>query len=127
MNVLTVTLYTPEYCRELIPEMHDDMLCAGNIDANGHMHMGPCPGDTGGPLFCNGSLTGIVSHTVSCSYIHLPSIYTNVYHHREWIYEYVDRGGQARLHSLELAYGQASVLAIIIFLAMMSWHNSIVC
>lgn len=102
MNVLPVTLYTPEFCRNLIPEIGDDMLCAGNINDSGNIYKGPCPGDTGGPLFCNGSLTGIVSHTVSCSYMEYPSIYTNVYHHREWIYQYVDRGGQAQLHGQSL-------------------------
>lgn len=113
---LEVTLYTQEYCRSIISDMKDDMICAGNVGEK-NVPVGPCPGDTGGPLFCDGVLAGLVSHAMGCGRRDLPTIYTNVYHHREWIYHYMDRAGQAQL--------QAPFAAI--FLALLSVHSSIVC
>ncbi|KAM8711227.1 hypothetical protein ACLKA7_000377 [Drosophila subpalustris] len=97
LTMLDVELYTPEYCRSLIPLFGADMLCAGNLHESNVVPTGPCPGDTGGPLFCNNSLTGIVSYTLGCAQHNVPSIYTNVHHHLDWINEYLDRGGKAML------------------------------
>ncbi|XP_051860137.1 putative trypsin-6 [Drosophila albomicans] len=102
LTMLDVELYTPEQCRQLIPQFGADMLCAGNLGEPNVVPVGPCPGDTGGPLFCNGSLTGIVSYTLGCAQRDFPSIYTNVHHHLDWIYEYLDRGGQPKLLHLQV-------------------------
>lgn len=102
LTMLDVELYTPERCRELIPQFRADMLCAGNLNESNVVPMGPCPGDTGGPLFCNDSLTGIVSYTLGCGRNDFPSIYTNVHHHLDWINDYLDRGGQPMLQLHQL-------------------------
>lgn len=53
----------------------------------------PCPGDSGGPLICNGYLYGIAnfiynahnSKDVKCGTPHLQSGYLFVYFYRDWI------------------------------------------
>ncbi|XP_049311325.1 anionic trypsin-2-like [Bactrocera dorsalis] len=46
-----------------------------------------CTGDSGGPLICNGSLTGIVSFGFGCGVPYRVSYYTNVTSYLDWIRE----------------------------------------
>ncbi|XP_055347429.1 chymotrypsin-like elastase family member 2A [Paramacrobiotus metropolitanus] len=53
-----------------------------------------CQGDSGGPLVCDDGdsqwkLYGIVSWGMKCGHPHKPSVYTNVMHHKKWIYDTV--------------------------------------
>ncbi|XP_068145835.1 trypsin-2-like [Drosophila tropicalis] len=95
LSILEVQLLTPGHCRRYIPEMTEEMLCA--ISRNSTLPVGPCPGDTGGPLFCNDALIGIVSYTMGCSRANFPTVYTSVYYHHLWLEDLLDRGGQQRM------------------------------
>uniref|UniRef100_B4MQA7 GK19393 n=2 Tax=Drosophila willistoni TaxID=7260 RepID=B4MQA7_DROWI len=95
LTMLEVQLITPAQCRRFIPEMTDEMLCT--VSRNNTLPVGPCPGDTGGPLFCNDALIGIVSYTMGCSRVNFPTVYTSVFYHQLWIEDLLDRGGQQRI------------------------------
>jgi hypothetical protein len=43
-----------------------------------------CSGDSGGPLLCNGQLTGIMSFAISCG-IGVPDLYVDITHYNAWI------------------------------------------
>lgn len=59
------------------------MLCAGfwegRIDA--------CQFDSGGPLVCDGLLSGIVSFGRGCALSEYPGVYTDVITYESWIFQ----------------------------------------
>ncbi|RLU27477.1 hypothetical protein DMN91_001281 [Ooceraea biroi] len=57
----------------------DSHLCALN-----RRGIGACSGDSGGPLVCNGKQYGITSWVAYCA-LGEPDVYTNVYHHLNFI------------------------------------------
>lgn len=62
-------------------------ICAGNVDRPADF----CRGDSGGPLFTDNPpvLRGIVSYTgIQCA-TGRPSVYTDVYYHRNWIVSHI--------------------------------------
>lgn len=58
------------------------MLCAGNTE---NWERDACVGDSGGPLFCNNLLVGIVSWGIGCGKKNYPGVYTDVYFYRGFI------------------------------------------
>ena len=46
-----------------------------------------CQRDRGGPLTCNGKLTGVVSFGIGCANSSSPAVYTRIQHYAEWIEE----------------------------------------
>ena len=46
---------------------------------------GVCKRDSGGPLACNGRLSGVVSFGIGCANTSLPDVYTNIQYYSEWI------------------------------------------
>jgi len=88
LQVVTIPIIGQDECNEL----WDNRLNDGNICAGGK-NMGPCNGDSGGPLMCpsaSGEQTmhGIVSWGhVPCGYEQYPGVYTRTGHFREWIEE----------------------------------------
>lgn len=65
---------------------NNEMICAGGGD------VGPCKGDSGGPLACLGGggnrqyyLAGIISHGEGCARVGSPGKYTRVSLFLEWI------------------------------------------
>lgn len=58
------------------------MMCAGDVD---DYERDSCGGDSGGPLICNGSVTGIVSFGVGCGIPDNNGFYTNVTSYLDWI------------------------------------------
>lgn len=58
------------------------MICAGR---EGKWDVDACRGDSGGPLICDGEVVAIVSWGSHCGEKGKPTIFTSVYHHRDWI------------------------------------------
>jgi trypsin len=61
----------------------DSHLCSFNTRG-----IGACQGDSGGPLICNGRQYGITSWVLPCAQGE-PDAYTNVYHHLNFIRQYL--------------------------------------
>ncbi|XP_043648097.1 trypsin I-P1 isoform X2 [Drosophila teissieri] len=80
---IDVELLPREICEKKIHIFKEEMMCAGNL--NNSMDENPCAGDTGSPLILNETVFGVVSYRVGCGSKTLPSIYTNVYLHMDWI------------------------------------------
>ncbi|EDW46566.1 trypsin I-P1 isoform X1 [Drosophila sechellia] len=80
---IDVELLPRDICEKKVHILKEEMLCAGNL--NNTMDENPCAGDTGSPLIFNETVFGVVSYRVGCGSRTLPSIYTNVYMHMDWI------------------------------------------
>lgn len=63
-------------------DIPNGMLCAGVPE---DYLFDVCPGDTGGPLICNNTLTAVTSARVGCGKNRTPSLYTDVWHAMHWI------------------------------------------
>jgi trypsin len=59
-------------------ELKPKSLCA--IAVNGRF----CLGDSGGPLFCNEELTGVVSFSFECGK-YPPMVFADIYYFNDWI------------------------------------------
>ncbi|XP_044733189.1 trypsin-6-like [Chrysoperla carnea] len=60
-------------------------ICAGDPEGG----KGQCNADSGGPLFVNGKVVGIVSWSVKpCGIKGFPGVFTRVASYREWILEH---------------------------------------
>ncbi|XP_022218221.2 thrombin-like enzyme collinein-1 isoform X2 [Drosophila obscura] len=89
-----VKLLDHQTCEELVQTFKDEMMCAGNLEDD--QDENPCAGDTGSPLLLNGTVYGIVSYRIGCGSKSLPSVYTNVFAHLEWIDEIMTSGESVR-------------------------------
>ncbi|XP_065089604.1 trypsin alpha-3-like [Ochlerotatus camptorhynchus] len=58
------------------------MICAGSIPATANT---VCQGNTGGGLYCNGQLTGVLSFGFACGAANNPGVYIDVRQYRVWI------------------------------------------
>ncbi|TMW40346.1 hypothetical protein DOY81_014574, partial [Sarcophaga bullata] len=86
---VNVLLFNEEQCKYYMQRhYHDGVLCAG--DSHGQDE-DPCRGDSGGPLICNNELTGIISWTIGCGTDDFPSLYTDVWYHRDWIAKHLNK------------------------------------
>lgn len=86
---VNVRLFDPLECRLFLRKhFYEGILCAGD---SLHYDEDPCRGDSGGPLICNDELTGIISWTTGCGTDRLPSLYTDVWHNREWIEKHLSK------------------------------------
>ena len=52
---------------------------------------GPCLGDSGGPLICNGKLTGLVSYVRRNGCASYPSVFTKIHFYKDWIEGILDQ------------------------------------
>lgn len=98
-----VTLHTHKKCKSLWPKyFKPGMLCAGNVTGQEDT----CKGDSGGPLICNGILTGIVAFgdDSGCG-SGIPGIYTDVFYFKNWIYRWMKK------ISLHLSHYEDQVVA----------------
>ncbi|XP_012162830.1 trypsin [Ceratitis capitata] len=81
--VANVTIFSYDYCKSFYPDVFDEtMICAGNPNA---MDTDACRGDSGGPLICDGVVTGVVAWSSYCAEEWKPIVFMSVFHHRDWI------------------------------------------
>ncbi|XP_075151120.1 trypsin-3-like [Haematobia irritans] len=107
---LRVKLYTPEECKQKLPDHYrEGMLCAGE---DRPFKQDPCRGDSGGPLICNHTLTGIISWTIGCGSIYTASLYTDVWYNRQWIDEHM-RDAANYLQASNYSIGYVLILWIL--------------
>ena len=82
-----VPLHSDSTCDDLLGDIDDGMLCAGNL-AGGE---DSCLGDSGGPLFRDAEpparrvQIGIVSWGFGCAEANSPGVYTRVSYYLDWI------------------------------------------
>ncbi|XP_049311240.1 anionic trypsin-2 [Bactrocera dorsalis] len=79
-----VSIMPDNYCDARTDKYAFGMMCAGDL---ADPEKDSCSGDSGGPLICNGSVTGIVSFGVKCGIPEHAGYYTNVTSYLEWIRE----------------------------------------
>ncbi|KAH8260906.1 hypothetical protein KR044_000207, partial [Drosophila immigrans] len=79
---IDVELRNRTFCKSFMKSFSDDMLCAANF---GKSDEAPCPGDSGDPFFEDLTLYGVVTYGLGCGKPRVPSVYTNVWHHMDWI------------------------------------------
>ncbi|XP_034478824.1 trypsin alpha-3 isoform X2 [Drosophila innubila] len=82
---IKVKLLDRSKCQQIIQKLQPEMLCAGNV--TGTVDEDPCAGDTGGPMIYNHTIYGLVSYRLGCGQDTMPSIYTDVWYHMDWINE----------------------------------------
>ncbi|KAJ9582574.1 hypothetical protein L9F63_023080, partial [Diploptera punctata] len=78
----------------LTDEIGSGEICAGYLSGG----TDSCQIYSGGPLMCEGKLTGIVSWGYGCARKNLPGVYADVYSYRDWI---IDKIGHQELLKLE--------------------------
>ncbi|KAF4530499.1 hypothetical protein B566_EDAN017516 [Ephemera danica] len=84
--------------KEVQIEIREQWLCQSVYDAVGYLvftsqicadvpqgHRGSCNGDSGGPLFVDGTVVGLVSWALGCATPGYPTVYTRVSFYRDWI------------------------------------------
>ncbi|XP_053947544.1 trypsin-3 [Anastrepha ludens] len=78
-----LTVFSYEYCHKFYPHnFHESMICAGR---KSEWDVDACRGDSGGPMVCDGQVAAIVSWSSRCGEKGKPTVFTSVYHHRDWI------------------------------------------
>lgn len=65
-----------------ISTITEGMLCAGWLDVGGR---DACTSDSGGPLYYQGVVVGVVSFGVGCALPYYPGVYARVQHFSHWI------------------------------------------
>lgn len=94
---IDVMLQTQKTCSSLLENYEPEMLCAGQLNATHDQQ--PCPGDTGAPLMDNTTIYGIVIYSLGCGHTHIPSVYTNVWYHLNWIITITKRNGSTLIRN----------------------------
>ncbi|KAG8235392.1 hypothetical protein J437_LFUL009251 [Ladona fulva] len=61
--------------------VYPEQICASTEEGD----KGSCNGDSGGPLFVNGQVVGLVSWARGCSLKDWPTVYTRVSAYADWI------------------------------------------
>ncbi|XP_012162947.2 trypsin I-P1 [Ceratitis capitata] len=79
---VNVSVFEDSYCSSVTKKFAYGMFCCGDIYDH---QRDSCSGDSGGPLICNGNLTGIVSFGIGCGTPNTPGYYTNVSSYIDWI------------------------------------------
>ncbi|XP_051860138.1 trypsin-2-like isoform X1 [Drosophila albomicans] len=102
-----VKLIEREKCQEIVPKLQPDMLCAGNESEPVDVH--PCAGDNGGPMIVNETIYGLVSYRLGCGQVSMPSVYTDVWYHMDWINDIIQNSCPAKLKLPMLALIMLSV------------------
>ncbi|EDW02625.1 GH19781 [Drosophila grimshawi] len=108
---IDVKLLDRKTCLIMLKGLYPEMLCAGNF--HDELDSNPCAGDTGDPMIRNNTLIGIVSHRVGCGTSEMPSIYTDVWYHTNWIKDTM----QNMAHPFDAKFLNLLLVALIALLA----------
>jgi len=86
LQVVSVYFIPYEECRSRytnyrVKSIQPSMNCALYVQSGSDV----CKYDSGGPLQCDGFLTGIVSWGEGCASPNYPAVYTDVAYYKEWI------------------------------------------
>ncbi|XP_037932821.1 chymotrypsin-2-like [Teleopsis dalmanni] len=76
-----INILDEDYCQDILPFFAVGVICAGNKKTP---HLGTNPGDSGGPLICNGFVCGVVSAGKAGDMAY-PNMYADVAYYRDWI------------------------------------------
>ncbi|KAL3047600.1 hypothetical protein OYC64_021735 [Pagothenia borchgrevinki] len=83
LNVVDVTVISPEACKVQIPGLRANAICTGGKQTTDKG--GFCKRDAGGPLVCKGKAVGIATVNEDCSFTGLPNVYIDISKYRCWI------------------------------------------
>ncbi|XP_046388856.1 mite allergen Eur m 3-like [Ischnura elegans] len=81
---VTIQIWDHDECNAAYqPDEHvyPEQICANTAEGN----KGSCNGDSGGPLFVNNQVVGLVSWARGCDEKGYPTVYTRVSSYRSWI------------------------------------------
>lgn len=93
---IDVKLQEKDVCKQHILAFSSEMMCAANFN---ELDESPCTGDSGDPLMLDTTLYGIVTYGLGCGNPKMPSVYTNVWYHIDWIKETMEKNGiQSCMH-----------------------------
>ncbi|XP_034487843.1 trypsin [Drosophila innubila] len=76
-----VPIQDQRLCSFIYISLPKSQICAGYLSGG----VDACKGDSGGPMVCNGHLTGIISWGVDCGKVFFPGVYTNISYFLNWI------------------------------------------
>ncbi|KAG8235399.1 hypothetical protein J437_LFUL009258 [Ladona fulva] len=82
-----ILIFDHEECDKIYSEdyhtIYPEQICAYTPEGG----VGSCNGDSGGPLFVNGEVIGLVSWARGCDRVGYPTVYTEVADYIDWIEE----------------------------------------
>uniref|UniRef100_A0A146LQH3 Glandular kallikrein, prostatic n=1 Tax=Lygus hesperus TaxID=30085 RepID=A0A146LQH3_LYGHE len=90
--------------------------------------VGPCGGDSGGPIICNGALHGLLSRGMilggdNCGAARGILVYESVHAYREWIFTTITKSND--LSSSRPVRGSLLLLTLVLFLSLGSHRNTV--
>ncbi|KAB7496868.1 Trypsin-1, partial [Armadillidium nasatum] len=88
LQKVSLPVVSDEICRNSYGKnlIKDSMICAGYSEGG----KGACHGDSGGPLFCNGYVAGIVSFGRGCAFPNYPTVFTETAFFVDWIKKHIN-------------------------------------
>ncbi|KAG8235394.1 hypothetical protein J437_LFUL009253 [Ladona fulva] len=82
---VSIQIWNQDECKRIYNKLHlnvyPEQICAGTEEGG----EGFCNGDSGGPLYMNGQVIGIVSWSEGCAEKGWPDVYTRVSAYIDWI------------------------------------------
>ena len=87
LRQVTLPLLSSQSCSSVMPNITDNMICAGDVNNGG---LDSCQGDSGGPLLVESATEtvqqiGIVSFGQGCAQPQTAGVYTKVSNYQDWI------------------------------------------
>lgn len=81
LKVASVTIFDITRCNRVYGNLPDKVICAGAYGGGEDS----CQGDSGGGLFCNKTLVGVISFGLECGNDLFPGVYTDIRNFRDWL------------------------------------------
>lgn len=98
---IDIALQTREFCMGLIKHFTPEMICAGDF---GDEDKSTCAGDSGDPFMLDDTVYGIATYGLGCGNASMPSVYTSVYYHMDWIKHVMKVNGSRRCLNIVWVY-----------------------